>query len=445
MPGSFVVCNFRTRSCKTRLESSMCRRLSVTLFAALCSQIAYAADWTQFRGPGGRGVSDEAAAPTSWSDQQNVIWRTELPGLGTSSPIVLGQRIYLTCYSGYGRYVADPGEMRDLVRHVICLDRSDGEVLWKKPFAPRLPESEYSGGTRAKHGYSSSTATTDGERLYVFFGKSGVYCLDLEGNELWHTRVGDRTAGWGSSNSPVLHENLLIINASVESRSLVALNKRTGELVWEQDGISRSWNTPALVSLPGGKTELVVSIQGSLLAFDPGTGDELWRCEGIPTYVCPSVISHEGVVYASGGRGTQYTLAVRAGGRGNVTQTHQLWRVAKGSNVSSPVYHDGHVYVMNDSRGIAYCFDAASGELVYGERLQPRPGLIYSSPTRAGNNIYFVSQHAGTFVLAADPDFKLVAHNVFDDDDSRSNACPVVHDGQLLLRNDRYLYCIGRR
>ena len=423
----------------------MCRIPVAILLVGLCCRITHATDWTQFRGPQGLGQSDETGIPINWSNQENIAWRTQLPGLGTSSPIVLGERIYLTCYRGYGLDPAEPGDMNSLVRQVVCLDRDGGKIVWTKPFSPQLPESEYSGGTRAKHGYSSSTPTTDGRRLYVFFGKSGVYCLDLEGNQLWHTQLGDGKHGWGSSNSPILYKNLLIINASVENGSLVALNKDTGEKVWEQGGIRSSWNTPALVALPGDRSELVVSIQGWLLAFDPDTGDELWRCDGIPTYVCPSVISHEGVVYATGGRGTQYTLAVRAGGRGDVTETHQLWRVDKGSNVSSPVYHNQHVYVMNDGRGVAYCFAAANGKLLYERRLEPRPGLIYSSPTVAGDGIYFVSQHAGTYVLAARPDFEIVAHNVFHDDDSRSNACPVVHRGQILLRNDRYLYCIGQQ
>ncbi len=403
------------------------------------------ADWTQFRGREGSGVSTETGVPLSWSDQDNIAWKTRLPGAGTSSPIVLGNRIYLTCYSGYGLDASDPGDMNRLVRNVVCLHRDRGTIDWSRPFAPRLPESKYSGGTNAKHGYSSSTLTTDGTHLFTFFGKSGVYCLDLEGNEIWHTTVGDDTRGWGSANSPVLYKNLVIVNASVESKTLVALDKTTGREAWRAGGMRSSWNTPVLVRIADGSTELVVSVQKWLLGFDPVTGEELWRCVGVPTYACPSAISHEGIVYVTGGRGTQYTMAVRAGGRGDVTESHQLWRVAKGSNVSSPVYHDGYLFLASDSRGIAYCFDAENGDVVYQQRLRPKPGLIYSSPILAEARVYYTSQHNGVFVLAAQPEFKLLAHNTFADDDARSNACPVIHAGQILLRNDQYLYCIGKR
>lgn len=402
------------------------------------------ADWSQFRGPGGLGVSRQRGVPVHWSEDQNIGWKTPLPGLGSSSPIVVDGRIYLTCYSGYG-VQPNEGNMRDLVRHVVCLRREGGRIVWVEDFRPVLPESEYSGGNRSKHGYSSSTVAGDGQRLYVFFGKSGVYALDLDGTTLWHADVGDDTHGWGSAASPVVFENLVIVNASVESESLVAFDKATGTEVWRADGMERSWNTPLLVPLADGRTELVVSIQGYLLGFDPATGERLWRCEGIPTYVCPSAVAHDAVVYATGGRGKQFMIAVRAGGRGDVTQTHQLWRAGKGSNVSSPVYHDGYIYCVNDSRGIAYCFDATDGRIVYQERLRPRPRFMYASPVLAGGKLYYVSQDRGTYVVAARPEFELLARNTFGEGSSRTNASPAVDDGQLLIRDDRFLYCVGRK
>ncbi len=427
----------------------MTTRFTLTLISCLGlvapygTDVALAADWTQFRGPGGLGTSLQESAPTRWSETENVAWKTELPGAGTSSPIVIGDKIFLTCYSGYGLDEGGPGEMSDLTRHVVCLDRSTGELEWAKKFEPQLPESAYSGGNNMRHGYASSTIASDGKRLFVFFGKSGVFCLTLSGEQLWHAEVGSGTRGWGSSNSPLLHEGLVIINASVESGSLVALDAQTGDQVWRTDGMRSSWNTPALVQTADGETELVVSVQKWLLGFDPSTGKELWRCNGVPTYACPSVVSHAGVIYVTGGRGTQYTFAVRAGGRGDVTETHELWRVAKGSNVSSPVYHEGHLYLASDQRGIAFCFDAEDGQLLYQQRLQPTPGRIYSSPLLVGGNLYYPSQYNGTYVVAAKPTFELVAHNTVDDD-ARTNACPVAHNGQLLLRNDKFLYCIGR-
>ncbi|MAD80130.1 MAG: serine/threonine protein kinase [Planctomycetaceae bacterium] len=423
----------------------MSNRLGLALFACVSlTAPCVAGDWTQFRGPGGLGISQETSVPTTWSGTRNIAWKAKLPGAGTSSPIIVGDKIFLTCYSGYGLDQRAPGQMTDLKRHVVCLQRGTGEFVWSEVFDPMLDESEYAGGNDSRHGYASSTIASDGKRLYVFFGKSGVYCLSFTGDQLWHSTVGSRIRGWGSGSSPLLYNGLVIINASVESGSLVALDAQTGEEAWRAGGIRSSWNTPALVEAPGGGAELVISAQRWLMGFEPSTGNELWRCNGVPTYSCPSVISHDGVVYVTGGRGTQYTFAVRAGGRGDVTATHELWRVAKGSNVSSPIYHNGHLYLASDSRGIAYCFDVADGTIVYQERMRPTPGRIYASPLLVGGNVYYPSQYSGTFVVAAKPQFELVAHNVMGDDDPRTNACPVAHDGQLLIRNDGFLYCIGK-
>ena len=401
---------------------------------------ATGADWTQFRGPGGLGISEETGLPGQWASDENVVWRTALPGPGGSSPVVVGDRVYLTSYSGYGLEQGE-GDENYLMRHLVCIDRQSGSILWTKQFEPKLPEHRYQ-GEGALHGFSSSTPTSDGERLYVFFGKSGVFCFDLDGNQIWQASVGNQTNGWGSACSPILYGDLLIVNASVESGSLVALEKRTGEEVWRAEGMRSSWNTPVLVDVPGGQTELVVSIENALVALAPTSGEELWRAEGIHRYVCPSVVSHEAVVFAIGGGHT--SLAVRAGGRGDVTKTHVVWRQNKGSNVSSPLYHDGYLYWASDSRGIVYCQNAATGEIVYEQRLSPPSGKIYSSPILVEGKLFYVSQHNGSYVVAAKPEFELLAHNVFEDDDSRANASPVAHQGQLLLRSDRFLYCLGK-
>jgi outer membrane protein assembly factor BamB len=404
------------------------------------SSLVWGGDWTQFRGPGGLGRSGDADVPLKWSPTENVVWKTELPGLGSSSPIILGDRVFLTCYTGYGLSESDPGDMENLARHVVCVKRADGKIVWTKEYKSDGRESNYS-GNGARHGYSSSTPATDGERLYVFFGKAGVFAFDLDGNELWQANVGSDVAGWGSSNSPVLFKNLVIINASIESKSLVALDNATGKEVWRAERIQRSWNTPVLVDVPGGQTELVVSITDWLLGFDPETGNELWRAEGIHDYVCPSVVANESVVYAIGARQNTAT-AVKAGGRGDVTETHVAWRTNKGSNVSSPVYHDGHLYWVHEGQGTAICLNAATGDVVFQERLQPRPGTVYSSVLLAGDRLYAVSQRSGTFVIAAKPQFELLGVNTLDD--ARANAVPAVSDGKLFLRNDKFLYCLGK-
>jgi outer membrane protein assembly factor BamB len=382
--------------------------------------------------------------PTEWDSTKNIVWKTELPGLGTSSPIVLGSKIFLTCYSGYGKSVESPGLKENLVRHVVCLDRETGRVAWEQGVKAKMPESSYGPrGNDCRHGYASSTLATDGEHLFAFFGVSGVYCLDLKGNIVWNVDVGSGTHGWGSATSPVLYRNLVIVNASVESASLIALDKRSGKEVWRVEGISKCWSSPALADA-GGKQELVLNVPFKLTGFDPDTGKELWFCEGIPdSYVCPTVISHDGVVYAIGGR-KNTAIAVRTGGRGDVNDTHVLWRTGKGSNVSSPVYVDGYLYWFHESRGMAYCLDAKTGDVVYEERLFPRPDLIYSSVTFADGRLYAVSQHQGAYVLAAKPEFELLAVNKLADDTTRTNASIVISNNQLLLRTDKAIYCIGQ-
>jgi outer membrane protein assembly factor BamB len=385
------------------------------------------------------GVSDEKGLPLKWSSTENIVWRADLPGPGASSPITWRDRVYLTSYSGYG-LEANVGDQKDLRRHLLCLERTSGRVLWKKEFEARLPEHKYE-GEGSYHGYAACTPTTDGERLYVTFGISGVYCFDLDGNQLWHVLVGDGIDRWGSGCSPILYGKLLIVNASIESGSLVALDKLTGNEVWRAGDIKRSWNTPFLVAGKD-RTELLVSIQDRLLAFDPQSGAALWNADGVHRYVCPTVVSHDDVVYAIGGGHT--SLAVRTGGTGDVTASHSLWRKTKGSNVGSPIYHDGHLYWASDKEGILVCQDAATGETVFQERIEPRPGIIWSSPVLADGRLYVVSQRDGTFVFAAKPSYELLAHNVFAEDGSRTNASPAVSNGQLLLRTDRRLYCIGK-
>lgn len=420
-------------------------RLQRTAFALIltaAASAALAADWRQFRGPDGLGISDEKGLPIEWSEKANIAWKVQLPGAGAASPITVGKRVFVTSYSGYGLDAKSPGNMEDLRRHVLCIDRGTGQTLWAKDFQPILPEHKYD-GEGSYQGYAASTPLSDGDRLYVFFGKSGVFCFDLDGKQIWHTPVGKNFRGWGSGASPMLYKNLLIVNASVESGALVALDKLNGMEVWRTPGINSAWDTPILVDTADKSPELVISMQDHLLAVDPETGKEIWRAEGVHRYVCPSVVDHDGIVYAIGGGHT--SLAVKAGGRGDVSSTHGLWRVKKGSNVGSPIYHDGYLYWASDSGGAVHCQEAATGNFVYSERLNPPPSQIWASPVLADGKLYYVSKSEGTYVVAAQPKFQQLAHNVIAGDKSRSNASIAVSDGQLFLRNDQYLYCIGKR
>jgi len=393
-----------------------------------------AADWQQFRGPGGQGASTEKGIPARFSADENVAWKKELPGPGASSPIVVGDRVIVTSYSGYGRDVEKAGEMEDLRLWVVAMRASDGESLWKREISPRLPESE----EVRDHGYAAPTPASDGKAIFAFFGKSGVIKLSLDGDILWQKTVGDETHGWGCGTSPVLYDNLVIVNASVESGSLVALDKGTGNEVWRAPGMRESWNTPHLVELEGGKKELVVSVQGWILGFDPATGRELWRAKGIDDYVCPSVVSKDGIVYATGGRSSR-VVAVRAGGRGNVTSSHRLWEARTGANVSSPVIHDGHLYGVSDRTPVAYCVRLSDGEVVFSERVNVQP---YASSVLIDGKLFVVTRREGVLVLAAKPAFEVIARNRLDDR-TTFDASPAVADGKLFVRSNRHLWAIS--
>jgi len=375
-------------------------------------------DWPRFRGPEGLGISDAKGLPLEWSANKNIVWKTALPGPGASSPITFGDRIYVTCYTGYGLDQRSPGDTGNLVRHLICLDRDTGRIVWNTDTPSRSGVSGYKSWI-ALHGFASSTPVCDGQRVYCFLGSSGVYAFDLSGQEQWNADVGQKTHGFGTGASPILHDNLLIVNASVESGSLVALDKQTGREVWRAEGVQESWNTPVLVEA-GGHLELVVDTKDKLRAFDPATGRELWQCAGSqpPRYLCPSPIVHNGIIYATHGYHGPLS-AVRPGGSGDVTNSHRLWvRPKVATNVPSPVFHDGYIYSVREEGGVLSCVNAENGEVVFQERLQPSAGRIYASPLVADGKIYLVSREDGTYVVAAQPLFTQLAHNVIEDDDS---------------------------
>jgi outer membrane protein assembly factor BamB len=410
------------------------------LFVAAVLAPALAADWTQFRGPGGLGTSPDRGVPLNWNQNENILWKTDLPGAGTSSPVLIGDKIFLTAYSGYNIPGQPQGSQDDLKRHLLCLDRRSGRIAWTKNLPVKLPEQDR---IREGHGYASSTPAVDAERVYVFAGRSGVLALDHSGKQLWQADVGNGLSGWGSASSPLLSGDLVIVNASVESQSLIAFQKITGKEKWRAGGIRESWNTPILVQTKDGKTELVVAIMGKVLGFDPATGQQLWNCATeIGWYMVPSLVAHNDVVYCIGGRNGGGALAVRAGGRGDVTRTHRLWAIKKGSNVPSPVFHEGHLYWINETDSIAYCVEAASGRIVYGERI-PQGGQVYASALLADGRIYHIDRSGRTYVIAAKPKFELLATNELRDR-SMFNATPVAVDGKLYIRSDKALYCIGK-
>ncbi|HEV3022425.1 MAG TPA: PQQ-binding-like beta-propeller repeat protein [Pirellulales bacterium] len=419
------------------------RRLSWLVMLACV--LASGADWPRFRGPNGSATSAEKGLPVQWSEELNLVWKTDLPGPGASSPITNGDRVFLTCYSGYGVEGAGGSSQEDLLRHLLCIDRATGAIVWDRPVRAKLPE-DRPAGMLMGHGYTSSTPASDGEQVYVFFGKSGVFAFDLEGTQRWHADVGEGLAmmGFGSGASPIVHGELVIVNASVESSALVALDRKTGKEVWKAaaSAASSSWSTPILVEAADGQWELVTAVPGEIWGMNPETGKLLWYAAALPEGAqCTSLVAAGDIVYAVSGMRGNADAAVRVGGRGDVSQSHIVWKANLGAYVPSPVVDHGYLYWVTD-KGIACCVQADSGELVYKERV-PGARDFYSSVVLADGKLYAVSRTQGTFVLSTGPKFELLAHNELASDSSLFNASPAVSRGQLFLRSNRAVYCIG--
>lgn len=418
----------------------MPRLAFATLLFALAAVPLLAADWPRFRGPDGSGISTEKGLPTTWSQKENIAWKADLPGAGASSPVFFGDKIFITAWSGFAVPGQAGGAEGDLRFHLICLDRKTGKIQWNTPVAGKGPVRK---PTREGEGFASSTPMVDADRVYCFFGTSGLFAFDHSGKQLWQADVGNRIGDWISAASPILHGDLVIINGSIESDAVVAFDKKDGKEKWRAKNIKQAWNTPLLVKNKDGKEELVVATQPKIIGLNPTNGETLWTCNtDITWYIVPSMVENNGVVYALGGRSGIIGLAVRTGGSGDVTKTHRLWTSKVGSNVSSPVFHDGHVYWMNDSNGTAYCAKADNGEIVYSERV-PRAGGVYSSALLADGRIFYVGREGKTYVVPAKPKFELLATNDLSDR-SHFGSTPVAIDGRIFIRSDKTLYCIGK-
>jgi outer membrane protein assembly factor BamB len=440
-----------------------------------------AQDWPQFRGPDGN-ASAESKAPTNWSESENMVWKTKLPGKGSSSPIIVGDKIFLTAFSGYGMTAVPAansgstdrnppkktqgnqkgkqqggkknrnrqakgrsmnyGNKADLKLHTLCLDRVSGKLLWNKSIPASANEQAMSARVY-DHGYASGTPVTDGESVYAYFGVSGAVAYDLDGNQLWHNGdLGTKTAGFGSATSPAVNDDFVFINASIESGTLYALNKQTGEVAWKRENVEKSWSMPFLANNAENKTELIINQKNTVYGLDPKTGSELWSCAGIEDYVVPVPIAHDGILYCLGGRANR-AMAIRLGGKGDVTKTHRLWLKPIGANVTSPLLHDGHLYWASD-KGIANCMNAENGEKVYQQRM-PTTERVYASIVRGSDKLYLTTRDKGVWVLDANPKFNEVSLNNIESETDLMNATPAISDGKLFLRSNTHLYCVGSK
>lgn len=407
--------------------------------------------WTRFRGPLGQGVSDDANIPMEWSDQKNLKWKTPMPGAGASSPILTDTHVILTTYSGYGL----PGnnqKVSSLERQLHCIDRSNGNILWSKSIETKLPEDPFQGNGLPEHGYATNTPATDGNRIYAFFGKSGVYAFDMDGNEKWRASVGTSSGnrGWGTAASVVLYKNLVIVNAAEESRAIYGLDKESGNVVWKApaDSLELCYGTPTIVRVNDQREDLVIGVPGEVWGLNPNTGKLIWYAETSLTGNLASVIVDGSVVYVFGGFRSSGSLALRVDEQSNdnVTSSHVLWTARSSSYVATPVLHQRRLYWIDD-RGQYFCMDATNGEAIDKARVpnidsKGRP--VYASPIVIDGKIFAQSRSSGMYVLAPGDKLKVLANNRFARDESIFNAIPAVSNGQLFVRSDTYLYCITR-
>jgi outer membrane protein assembly factor BamB len=416
----------------------------VVSFAALLAN-CHAENWTRFRGPNGTGVSESKNIPLEWDNETNVKWTVDLPGKGSSSPVVFEDRIFLTAYTGYGLDRENPGNPADLKRHLLCYDRNMGTERWRTTVDSEHEEDPYKGFI-CDHGYASSTPATDGQQVFVLFGKTGLLAFDMEGNQQWKTNLGTDSdpARWGGGASCMLYKDKVIVIAGNVGQAIVALNKSDGSVAWKvsDEKFTSCWSTPSMVEIDGHK-ELVCSTPGKIIALNPDDGKEIWRANSpIDRTVCGSLAELDGVVFAMGGREGR-AVAVKAGGRGDVTESHTVWSGALRSGIGTPVVADGRLYWT--STGIAFCADCETGKYVFKERIKQkkggRPAGDYASALRVGDQVLLTTRSGATYILKATADFQQVASNQLEDE-GLFNATPAISNGEIFIRSESKLYCI---
>jgi outer membrane protein assembly factor BamB len=410
--------------------------------------------WPQWRGPLGTGVALHANPPVMWSETENIRWKIPLPGEGHSTPVIWGDRLFLTTAVSIGndlpaRYSDAPGahDIRPVTHRyqfmVMAVNRQDGEVLWKRVVKEAHPRE----GHHVTAGFASASPITDGERLYAFFGSYGLYCLDLDGEPLWEKDLGDlRTLhAHGEGSSPALCGDLLIVNWDHEGESfLVAFDKRTGEQRWkvERNVRSTSWSTPVVVERAG-KPQVIVSGSERVVAYDPASGKVIWECDGMSVQnVVASPVTDGNMVFAGSSYDKRAMLAIRLdGAQGNISGTEQIaWRRVRGAPyVPSPLLYGNSLYFLSQFQGILTRVEARTGE--------DRPGpfrlnglvSIFASPIGAANRVYITDRKGATIVIAHAAEPEILALNRLDDSFSASAA---VADNELYLRGQN-LYCIS--
>ena len=407
--------------------------------------------WPAWRGPSRTGSAPGGNPPIEWSEEKNVRWKKAIPGLGLSSPIVWGDRLYLTTAVPTGEKVGDapPAGRRDgippdrvLSYEVLALDRADGSTVWKRSVRTEAPHE----GTHPDGAWAAGSPVTDGEVLIAFFGSRGLYAFDLDGAELWRRDFGDmRTRlGFGEGSSPALHGDRVFVIWDHEDESFMfALDKTTGEEVWRRDRDEMTaWTTPLVVE-HGGRTQVVTSATNRVRSYDADTGEPIWEATGMTLNAIPSPVHQDGVVYLTSGFRGSKLLAVRLdGAEGDVTGTENVvWSVDRDTPyVPSPLLHDGVIYFTKSNNGILSAFDAGTGEAHYANQRLGAVRNVYASPVGVGDRVYFTSRDGEFLVAKAGPTFEVLAENELDD---RFDASPAIVGDEIYLRGRRNLYCIA--
>lgn len=411
-------------------------RLACCTLLFVCNSFAHAEDWTRFRGNDGQGIA-ESVVPVSWDKTEHVEWKLDLPGPGSSSPIVVGNKVFVTCYSG------NVGAKR----HVVCIDATTGKELWQRAIDGPAREDAYSGYLK-EHGYASGTPVSDGKNVFAFFGKAGVVAYTIDGEKRWQKDLGQMSSNrrWGSGGSPVIFNDILIVNASEESRAIYGLSTRIGEELWkaEYGSLELCYATPVLAAGEGGVIEAVISMPTEVWGLNALNGKLRWFCETETSgNVSPSVVVGKNSFYTFGGYPQQQTNAIKRGGRKDVTASNKVWQSRDSSYVATPLLLDDHLYWATD-RGQTFVANADTGKTVHRARLSGlasggRP--IYASPVKSGDHIYIVTRRSGTYVFEANPNMKQVATSP-PLDESDFNATPAVANGRMYLRSNNAVYCI---
>jgi outer membrane protein assembly factor BamB len=454
--------------------------IALTLTAAVALAVyAQEEQWNQWRGPQQRGVTEVKNLPVKWDDGENVDWKMKLPGPSSSQPVLWGDHVYVTSFSGFAPGGMDLGETRvaeGLRYHVTCLKWDTGEVVWDREVEPLNPLEQKSRNI-AYHGWTTPTPVVDAERVYCSFGTGGVFCFDHEGEEFWHTSVGKDMPDWGYAASPIGHEELLIVNACVESGRLLALDKATGKEVWSNaEGLGQGMNqitrsTPLIYTNAQGQVRMALMVVGhSVQVYEPATGKIIWK-EGRWSggYASNTPVPNEDgsilYVMTGGSHGNVGCAAVRTG---DSVENRIVWEHKnRGTALVPPVLYKGRLYYgayggvkPNVATGFV-CMDPATGDVLW--QLQPDGfrDFIYTPAFAGDGKVYIQTQLSGVWVFGASDEMKLLSQNILDEDKvtvemklaSRHTgnesgngfvAMPVpLPDGRLLLHGYWGLYCIS--